>query len=291
MPDGRIAIWDSQNARIAFFSASGDFLDAWSHASGFNTSNGLVVDAAGTLYVTRPVGEPGEYDTFWKLGLVRLGEGGKWVDSIVPPVIPVKRLQWQAQSADGGGRSSTSVRYAPGGFWRWHPGGYFVAADGGRYTITLGRTASKPVRIERSMAPVPVSAAEQENEKAMITWNLRQTNPAWVWSGDAMPAQKAPLQAIVVTRDGRIWARVAMPSEQIPERELEPPRSDGRPQRLFRDATVYEVFSPEGEFLGRVDFPPRTTLQEADGDVVWAITRDEDGLPGVMRYRVVPGLE
>jgi len=53
---------------------------------------------------------------------------------------------------------------------------------------------------------------------------------------------------------------------------------------------VYEVFAPDGRFLGRVEFPPRATLMEADGDLVWAIVRDADDLPAVTRWRVEPGL-
>jgi hypothetical protein len=46
------------------------------------------------------------------------------------------------------------------------------------------------------------------------------------------------------------------------------------------------VFSSKGQFLGRVPMPPRTTLIQADGDSFWAITRDEDDLPSVTRFRL-----
>jgi hypothetical protein len=290
LPDGRVGVWDSQNARISFFSAGGDYLQSWSHASGFNTSNGLVSDGAGTIYVTRPVAAPGEYDTFWKLGLVQLDSTGTWVDSLVPPVVPVKRPEWQAQSTDGNSRNSTTVRYGAGGHWRWHPDGFFVTADGARYTITLHRAAAKPLRIERRAEPVPVGADEQANEREIITHDMRRTNPAWSWTGDALVATKAPLLGIQLTRDGRVWARVSLPSERIPDSELDPPSSDGRPQRRYRETSPYEVFARDGRFLGRITMPPNTTLMEAEGDVVWAITRDEVGLPALMRYRVVPSL-
>ncbi len=289
LPDGRIAIWDSQNARIQLFSAAGHFLRAIPHSAGFNTSNGLTVDATGTLYVTRNVAEPGPYDTFWKLGLVRLDSAGAWVDSLVPPEVPVKRPTWQASSADGNNRSSTTVRFGAAGHWRWHPEGFFVTADGARFAITLHAPDARPITILRSADPVAVAADEQENEREMITFNMRQTNPGWTWTGDAIPTTKAPLASMLIARDGRVWARVALPSVLIPEAERDPVPADGRPVRRYREPAAYEVFARDGRFLGRVSLPDNTVVTEAEGDRVWGITRDEMGLPAVMRYRVVPG--
>ncbi len=54
----------------------------------------------------------------------------------------------------------------------------------------------------------------------------------------------------------------------------------------YRSSAVYEVFSPNGRFLGRVPLPPRTTLIQADGDSFWGIMRDADDLPSVVRFRL-----
>ena len=290
LPDGRIAIWDSPNARIQLFSASGEYLRAIPHASGFNTSNGLVVDGAGTLYVTRPVAAAGPYDVFWKLGLVQLDSAGAWVDSLAPPAVPVKRSQWQTVSADGNSRASTTARFGASGHWRWHPEGFFVTADGARYAITLRATATRPVTIVRTVAPVVVSDDEQANERDIITFNLRRTDPQWTWRGDPVPTTKAPLAGMLLSRDGRVWARVALPSVLIPEAERDPATADGLPVRRYREPSAYEVFARDGRFLGRVALPDNMVITEADGDVVWGIARDDMGLPAVMRYRVVPSL-
>jgi hypothetical protein len=95
---------------------------------------------------------------------------------------------------------------------------------------------------------------------------------------------------LFTSRDGRIWARVAAPSERIPEAELSPRDDPKRPVSHYRTPVVYEVYAPEGRFLGRVEFPRRTTLMEADGNTVWALARNEDDLPALTRYRIEPGL-
>ena len=53
---------------------------------------------------------------------------------------------------------------------------------------------------------------------------------------------------------------------------------------------MWEVFEQDGRFLGRIPFPPRTTLMEAEGDTVWALGRDENDLPAIVRFRIDPAL-
>jgi hypothetical protein len=96
---------------------------------------------------------------------------------------------------------------------------------------------------------------------------------------------------LIVARDGRLWARVALPSERIPDAELVPSRDPKRPVNHFRTPVAYEVFGADGTFLGRVIFPPRTTLMEADGNLVWALGRDENDLPALLRFRIDPALQ
>ena len=286
LPDTGAAIWDARNARISFFSANGDFRTSWPVPSGFYTSNGLYIDSAGVLYLRRPVTAPREGEILGRMGLVRLGDGGVFRDSLVPVDLPVERDIFIAVSSDGGSRSSTNFRYAPNYHWDWHPHGFFVAGHGGRYEIVLDRPNAKPVVIRRTAPPVLLLPDERTGEKEYIIWNMRQTQPAWNWTGGDLPETKAALAGITVTRDGNIWARVATTSELIPEAELPPPREKGEPVRRYRSPTVYEVYAPTGRFLGRVPMPPRTTMFQADGEFFWGVMRDEDDLPSIVRFRL-----
>jgi hypothetical protein len=56
----------------------------------------------------------------------------------------------------------------------------------------------------------------------------------------------------------------------------------------WRAPTIYEVYSSDGRFLGRIPMPQRTTMLQADGEYFWGTTRDDDDLPSVVRFRVVP---
>lgn len=288
--DRGVAQWDARNGRISFLDTAATVVRSWVVPTGFNTSNGLVTDRAGQLYLRRPVTPPRQGEILGRLGLVRLRDGGAFGDSLAPPDLSVPRDEYVVTSTDGNSTSSRSARYAPNYYWAWHPDGYFVVASGGSGEVIISRTGARPLAIRREAPAVPVDAAERDEEQRAITYNMRQTNPSWTFTGPALPRTKAPLLGISIARDGRIWVRVAAPSEPIPEAEVVIPRDSLEPPVRFRTPLVFEVFGADGRFLGRVAFPPRSSFIEADGDLVWAVVRNEDDLPAVTRFRIEPAL-
>ncbi|MGQ0704139.1 MAG: 6-bladed beta-propeller [Gemmatimonadales bacterium] len=289
--DTGLAIWDSRNGRVSFFSGAGEFRTSWRMPTGFFTNDGLVTDRSGALFVKQPIARPKEGEVIGRMGLVRLGEGGTMRDSLNPPDLPVEQVNYVGVTKDGGARSSYGAPYGPSYHWSWHPDGYFVVGNGGSYEIVLARPNSKPIVIKRDVPRVPVAEEERGEGRAWITYGIRQTVRDWTWSGPDVPAVKAPLRSLFIARDGRIWATVAFPSERIPDAELAVSRDPNRPVSHFRTPLVCEVFTPDGRFLGRVSFPPRTHLVEADGNTVWALGRDENDLQAIVRYRIEPGFE
>lgn len=281
--DGRLAILDAQNARLNFFSADGEFQTSWVVPSGFSTSNGLRTDSSGTLYLVRPVTPRREGEILGRLGLVRLAEGGSWRDSLVAPDLPVNRVVYTA-SKDGG-TSATSAIHSARFLWGWHPHGYFVSTATQKYEVEIS-APGRGIRIVRDAPEVPVPDDERAWNQDVITRSMRGTDPEWRWQGPEIPRVKAPIAGLHIARDGRIWVAVSMPSDRIPDAERGPVR-EGRPAPpLYRDRTAYEVFSPTGVFLGRVQMPGSATFMEADGDKLWVLERDADDMPGVVRYRV-----
>ncbi len=291
--DSGWAIWDSRNARISYFTAAGEFRTSSLTPAQFSTSNGLVTDRTGRLYLKRPVTAPREGEILGRMGLVRVKADGTLGDSLAPPDLPVQRDVYIAERNEKGNqsRSSSSAGYAPGYHWAWHPEGFFVVAHGGKYEVVVARQGEKPRTIARSLPPVEVSEEEQGQERESVTYNMRRTDPKWSWKGPELPKNKAPMLGLFVARDGRIWVRVALPSERIPVEEITPPRDPKQPVSHFRTPVAYEVFAADGKFLGRVTFPRRTTLIEADGESVWALGRDENDLPAILRFRLDPSLQ
>jgi hypothetical protein len=295
LPDGRLAQWDYQNSRISFFSPAGVFLASWPLAGGFSSADNLITDATGRLYTVRPIfpkRAPG--DPPWAgdppLVLIRYRDGGALGDTLVPPRFDIPSYTYTAMT--GTSASAVGTRHAPDSHWAWHPAGYFVGGDGSKYHITIGRTNAKPIRIERMAPVVPIPDAERSAEEARIVATMRNADAAWSWKGPPLPRTKAPLVAIKIARDGRIWAQVPSPSQRIPDSEIQPPRPGSHfpPAPPFRSPQVWEVYSATGAFLGRVPMPSRARLMEADGNRVWLLDRDEDDLPIIVRAHLEPPL-
>jgi hypothetical protein len=286
--DTGIAVLDARNARVSFFAANGDFRSSFTVPSGFSTSNGLLTDRSRAMYLRRPVTPPREGEILGRMGLVRLQADYSFGDSLTPPDLPVPRDVFLAVSPDGRSRSSTSSSHAASYFWDWHPDGFFVVGHGGKYEIVIARPDARPIVIRRVAPPVPLMPEERTEEKEQITWNMRQTQPGWNWSGPEIPESKPPMLGLRMARDGNIWARVATPSELIPTDQLPPETEKGPPVSHFRSHAIYEVFAPDGRFLARIPMPPRTTMLHADGDYFWGISRDNDDLPSIVRFRIVP---
>ncbi len=288
LPGDGLAVWDSRNSRITELDSTGRFMASRPLPGGFSSNDGLYSDRSGALYLRRPVTEPREGEILGRMGLVPVGPNGEFTDSLAPPDLPVPRQVYLAEQE--GNRSSTSSRYAPNYYWGWLPSGEFVAAHGGEYRMVIARRTGRSIVVQRVTGAVPVDPEERSIEEQSITYNMRQTEPGWSWRGPPLPTEKAPMVGLATDRDGRIWAQVAMPSERIPEAELPVQRDSLQPVIRHRMPVAYEVFTASGEFLGRVEFPARARFIDASGDNVWILGRDENDVPAVGRYRLVPGL-
>ncbi len=287
LPGDKFAVWDGQNARISWYAADGAFERSTLVARGFYTFGGLVTDRSGAVFIKHPVtrGADGRMGT---IGLIRIRADGTLGDTLVPPNLNVSVAGYTASS--GGGTANYQSRNAAGASWMWHADGYFATVDGSRSRIVLSRRPAKPVVIERQLPPVRISADERADDQAWITWGLQQTVRDWKWTGPAVPDTKPSLGAAFAMRDGRIWVRIATPSERIPAAELPERRPNGAPVYRFRSPSEWEVYASDGTFLARVALPLNTQLMEAEGNTLWALGRDDDDLPAVRRYRVEPAL-
>lgn len=286
LPDGRLAVLDVGNARISFFSVTGELETSWRVPTGFYSNDQLRTDTSGTLRIALPLTEPGADKVIGRIGLVRVGADGALSDSLLPPDLGTNEGGYIARA--NGGSSQMYAMHSPREFWAWHPDGFFVAANGARSVIEVSRPG-RPLRIVRDAPSIPIADDEIAWDRERITTSLRRNDPSWTWNGPPLPTTKSPIASLRVTMDGRIWVQVPTPSELIPETERDEQRPGAPPVARYRSRSVYEVYQPDGRFAGRVELPRRTVVMDAQGDRVWAMQRDEDGLPGVVRFRVSPG--
>jgi hypothetical protein len=63
-------------------------------------------------------------------------------------------------------------------------------------------------------------------------------------------------------------------------------RSSRAPDAPPPQPALYDVFEPDGRFLGQVRIPPKVTTVLRRGDHIWAVQLDEDDVPRIKRYRI-----
>ncbi|HEX7117888.1 MAG TPA: hypothetical protein VF212_03825 [Longimicrobiales bacterium] len=100
---------------------------------------------------------------------------------------------------------------------------------------------------------------------------------------------KPPFRDVFVGADGRLWVLLHTPAVAV---DVEPPADDGRsriPPARWREPVVFDVFEPDGRYLGRVRAPDDFSTHPAPffrGDDVWAVVRDELDVQYLVRFRV-----
>lgn len=291
LPDGRVLVRDPGNARINVYAADGEPLGEWRIRGGFFTSSPLYVDTAGRVHHFLFTGFNEERE---RRVLVRFAPDGTVEDTLPVPDWNFDAPFLEARFERGGRIRSVSRRnvpFSPQGAWTFSPLGYFVGGVTDRYAITLLRPEG-PLRVERVVEPVAVKPGEKANERERTIAMMRRTDPNWSWNGPGIPDTKPVFRDILAGRDGRIWVGLHVEGRPVPEEELEvDDRPDVVPPDRWRESLAYDVFEPDGRFLGTVRMGERLSPEVVNGDQMWAIVRDELDVPYVVRYRVAHGVE
>ena len=299
-PDGRVFLWDAGNARVTIYSPHGEPLTTYRMPGGFFTSNALMLDSAGRAYTRITIF--GEDVSKWRSALVRYGDGGSPVDTLDAPTfeMPANTIVARRERST----SQNTVPYTPSTQWTIGPDARFVYGRSDAYAIYRQRPDGRILRIEREAEPVPVSAAEREEREASATWQMRTVDPAWRWNGPPIPATKPYFTQLRVAQDGRLWVRLSQPGEIDPAVDTTqsasggtsagagggPPAGPRQPVLRYREPQVWDVFAPDGRYLGQVAFPHRFTVFALRGDHVWGVLRDDLDVQALVRMRVNPPL-
>lgn len=281
LPDGRVALRDPANARINVYSPEGEPLESWRIGGGMFVSRGLVVDAAGNVY-TQVFG-PG------LVGMARFSPDGEPVDTIPAPTWDYSAPTVLAQS--NGSSQRWTVPFSPTGQWAFSPLGYMLGGVSDRYRIDLFRPDEQVLRIERRVETVAVTPGEKAAEEHRVTRAMRRLRPDWTWNGPAMPDTKPPFRQILVGQDGRIWVLLRTPGQEAPEDAEDAAPGEPAPPTPWREPVVFDVFEPDGTYLGEVHAPTRFQTYPAPvfgAEHVWAVMEDDLGVQYPTRFGIAP---
>lgn len=291
LPNGGLALWDASHSRVNVYDSSGEFLTQWRvPITGYFTYNGLFTDRESSVLLTLPLGGLG---VFGESGYVRFSDMGTIRDTIRIPRWIDSTPQLLGTNSSGQVKVAMTLPFAPTIQDTWSPIGVLVSGPSAPYVLYVTHGASRPLKIEREWAPVPTLPEERAELRASRTWSMRQSLPEWTWRGPDIPTTKPAYAGFRISEDGRIWVylhSVAAKTEEadaaIAVSGMPPP-----PQLRFREPNVFDVFQPDGSYLGRVRPDPRVQVMRMRHDRVWGVLTDSLGIAYVARWRVEPPFE
>ncbi len=283
LPDGRVAVRDPENQRVTLFGPGPGEIAEWRYTGGVSTFSPLYVDTRGRTHLV--TGDLSRLDEL-VMEIIVLGPDGMHLDTLPEPssdyVAPVVRAE-----APGGLSVTYGVPFSPRFHWTIHPSGHFLTGLSTDYRIDLGRDDGV-LRIERSQDPVAASDAERAYQRDLTVTRIRRSLPGWDWDGPPIPRHKPFFRALRAGRDGRIWVRLSAEGRQVDNPDHDPDDPASFPVTWEED-TRYDVFDPDGTYLGVVVAPDEFTsfpVPVFGSDHVWAVAVDEQGVQRVVRYRI-----
>lgn len=291
--DGQVLLWDTGTWRVNVYSASGDNVTQWSTpASGTaQFSRAIMVDTAGRVITRKNIfsRNPADRPIVW----IRYRPDGSLIDTLSAPTTTKVSPMLEARTANT--VSTAGVPFAPRRIATLSPLGYFVAGYPDRYAFEIHIPGRPVTSIRRDVKAEPVPRAERAERRREVEERMRQSVPSWSWSGPDVPETKPYYEDIQVALDGRIWvAVIAETSRRAGSinssigggRGSAPPRPKESTDFDPGKPALYDVFEPDGHYLGQVQVPARVSSVARRGDQVWAVAYDEDDVPHIKRYRI-----
>jgi len=321
LPDGRILLLDGLNRRINVYTEAGEPAGDWSVGDvviGFGGGGGLRVGRDGTVYARARVRRAGaRISERFGTVFVRFSPDGRIIDQVPEPELPDVGGSITKSTPNSG--TTVTVPYAPQSLSALSPLGGFVTGVTTRYAFELrlprraGAAPGAPptwspadgvISVRRDIERVGVSREERAALRSDLEARLERAQGTLNRQIPEISSTKPPYRRIDVGDDGRIWIRVSTPSERYDP--AEPGSSPGggvtmgvgggstgiRPTFTpiapvpWREPTRYDVFEPDGSYVGQVALPYDTRILRMRGDTVWGVVTDDLDVPVVRRFRI-----
>ncbi len=273
--DGRVVLRDPRNSRLSLYEPDGTPSVQLPVSSGLFTSNSMVVDTADHAYL-KVLLSPPEPDKPWNIGLLHLDDEGRIVDSVVVPAI-------DGEPTDAGGT------FLPAKLWAWSPLGYLVVGVNSSYRFELRPPNGTVIRIERNTPAVQVLPEERAEREAVNDWYREYQGQFMTAKLPPVPTSKPAYRGFLIGQDGRVWVQRHVTASRVGETVAGTP--ERAPSLTWVEPSMYDVYEPDGTFLGEVRVPNATRLMLARGESAWGTRTGDDGEVYVVRLTVQRGAE
>lgn len=261
--DGQVVMGDFRNARLNVFNDDGSPSHQWRVTTNMFGSSTFIMDHRDHMFLMFSI--PGDIYT---RGYQHYDANGNLIDTIPPPTV----------SEEPEGRRGSFV---PGKIWTLSPRGAVIVGVNDRYAFEVRHLDGTMTRMERLADAVPVSAEERAEIEDIRAWQRRRQGSTFTGPGGirgrmavsegppSIPETKPFYRALTGGERGRIWVHRHVKAEKT---EIVAGRDTSMgPQRTWVEPTVFDVFEPDGTYLGEVRVPDDMRLWVFRGDTVWGV--------------------
>jgi sugar lactone lactonase YvrE len=273
---GELVVFDAGTRRVTHFGPDGKMRREVTLNR--NVYDAFALDNAGRMYLMTNVGDRMIEGAGVQYQYLRFSQEGTLLDSLRIPTSgsDAPALAGFVLVSSDGMRSNFIERrlrapYLAGGVLGASSHTYrFVVSDGRRVTS-----------IERSIPGVRLG---DEERAQWLEWadSFKVRNPRGQYE---IPRVKPFIRDIRSDHVGRIWVDVYVAAER--RTNLPPRRDNGGKQILYwRERTTYDVFAPDGRYLGRVALPEESQLLTISGNRLYTLGRGRDGEERLVVFRL-----
>jgi hypothetical protein len=204
---------------------------------------------------------------FW---LARFSTGGAARDTLIEDAGGEDIVHHEGQSV-----IVFSAPFARGPRWDAAPDGRVAYGRGADYVIDVYRAAPDLRLVARYRRTVPSLEATEadraayrvpyERPSARVPQHIRRQY-ADILATVVYPATWPAYDDLLFDDAGRLWVR--------------------RPVHAADSVVPWDVFLPDGVYLGEVPFPRGLDVLRIRGHALWGVRRDEFDVPSLVRYRI-----
>lgn len=284
--DGDLMVYDSRNARLSWFTSTGEFLRDVPVRQASGLFRSFVYGRDGSAFA-----QVGPWDGRPQPAWARAdGPGVRPQYLEIPPERPVGP-HYVIPGHGGYYRPFVTMTLSALG-----PGGDLYSARNDDYRISHRHPDGSLTEIVRAEEPVTVSPAELRQWEAFsesVAQNARPIpNRPIPERADffPIPRKKPFIRELVVDLSGRLWVSRYTEAAlmEYSDWERDDRQARGLPNYELRDMLSWDVFDTADGFLYSVTFPFKTTFVAAESDVVWGVQGGERNESYIVRWRLIP---
>ncbi|MDX2206131.1 MAG: 6-bladed beta-propeller [Gemmatimonadales bacterium] len=270
--DGRLQILDPRNRRVTIFEPDGSWSEQWRIANSLFTADAMFLDRSDHTYIKDLMEEPVP-DKPWRIGLLHHDDHGTLLDSIPDPAI-------------AGEPESENSFLGPSKIWTFGRDASLVVGVNSTYQFEIRGADGRVVRVARDVQPSAVSDAEHAAYEASREYLIRIQGEYMTSLPKETRRVKPAYRDLFLDDSARVWVQLYGPV--VPDPEYVPAAEDQPPKWPFLEQRQFDVFEPDGTYLGQVVIPDRVRVLNFGSDVLWGIREGDQGQVELVRMRLQP---